>query len=189
MSSYHINLFNILLLKPALCQEVKPEIGCSFLHSCPHFLGPRRRKKDITLTMIKIGTCQQPAIHLKLYLWQSFQLKMLVEKPPKWLFRLNFFFRQKCPIFCIWPWIYLLNNALLFFSPICFPFSRKTKPKYASFYNIWVLKLGSSLLVSKTKGLPQTYLKSKNSVQQLKVSVTVLLICSWHKNLSTSWNI
>jgi len=40
---------------------------------------------------------------------------MLVENPPKWLFRSKNFFRQKCPFFCIWLSIYLPNNALLFF--------------------------------------------------------------------------
>ena len=57
------------------------------------------------------------------------KLNMLVENPPKWLFSSKNFFRQKCLIFCIWPSISLLNNAFLFFSPICFSFSRKSKPK------------------------------------------------------------
>ena len=57
---------------------------------------------------------------------------MLVENPPKWLFRSKKKIRQKCPNFCICPSIYLLNNALLFFSLICFSFSRKSKPKYRS---------------------------------------------------------
>ena len=56
------------------------------------------------------------------------QLKMVVEKPPKWLFRLNFF-SSKVPD-CLHMALDLLNNALLFFSPICFSFSRKTRPKY-----------------------------------------------------------
>jgi len=55
---------------------------------------------------------------------------MLVENPSKWLFRSKNFFRQKCPIVCIWLSIYLPNNALLFFSPVCFSFSRKSKRKY-----------------------------------------------------------
>lgn len=41
----------------------------------------------------------------------------------------------------------------------------------------------------KKKALQQPYLKCKNSVQQLKISVTVFLICSWHKNLSASCHI
>ena len=38
-------------------------------------------------------------------------------------------FHQKCPNFGVWPSIYLLNNALLFFSPICFSFSEKIEAK------------------------------------------------------------
>ena len=57
-------------------------------------------------------------------------MKMLAENPSKWLFRSKTFFVKSARFFCIWPLIYLLNNALLFVLPVCCSFLRKSKPKY-----------------------------------------------------------
>ena len=49
--------------------------------------------------------------------------------------RSKIFWGQKCPMFCIWPSIYLFNNALLFPQ-----FARKTKPKYWIIVEWWAVK-------------------------------------------------
>ena len=74
-------------------------MGCT-LGSIQH--GGQVTQKDV-LVSYKIGALMKEI------------MKMLVENPPKWLFRSKKIFRRKCPNFCIWPSIYLFNNALLFF--------------------------------------------------------------------------